>query len=87
MPLFDSKLAMGDAELRARLLPIFNAFDRDGSGAISSEEMANVVSNLKIEMGPEQLAAMMADADPDGSGEVEFDELEMQKALAASMKE
>ena len=65
----------GEAELRERLRPIFDKFDEDGSGSVSTEEVGRMAESLKIEMSSEELQALMLEADPDGSGEIEFDEL------------
>ena len=68
--------ALMGPELRAQLRHIFNKFDLDGSGAISTDEMGRVMAQLKQPKLTEgQLAAMMKDADPDGSGEIEFEEV------------
>ena len=65
---------MSEAELRAKLRPIFDRFDLDGSGSVSTDEMGKMVRALKMDMSPEQLDQLMKDADPDGSGEIDFDE-------------
>ena len=49
-------------------------FDADGSGAVSTAEMALVVRQLKLDMSADQIRAMMQQADPDGSGEIDFEE-------------
>ena len=36
--------------------------------------MTNILKQLKITMSAEAVATMMQEADPDGSGEVDFDE-------------
>ena len=68
------KPVMSEKELREKLRPIFDKFDEDGSGAVSTAEMTKIVKQLKLQMTPQQLAAMMNDADPDGSGEIDFEE-------------
>ena len=75
---------MQDDELKAKLRPVFDKFDTDGSGAISKAEMQLMVAELKLEVTDEQLTAIMADADPDGSGEIDFDEFVT--ALRAQMQ-
>ena len=59
---------MTEDELRARLRPLFDKFDVDGGGSISTGEMTNILTQLKIEMSAEQIGDMMREADPDGSG-------------------
>ena len=61
---------MGDKELRAKLRLIFDKFDVDGSGTVSTDEMGRMVTRLKMEMTKSQVQKMMADADKDNSGEV-----------------
>ena len=65
---------LSDSELRAKLRPIFDKFDVDGSGMVSPDEIATMVKMLKMQMTDEQLVQLMVDADPDGSGEIDFDE-------------
>jgi len=65
---------MSDSELRAKLRPIFDKFDIDGSGMVSPDEIATMVKMLKMQMTDEQLVQLMVDADPDGSGAIDFDE-------------
>lgn len=65
---------MSDKELREQLRPIFDRFDVDGSGAVSTDEMGRLVTALKMPMTDEELARLMVDADPDGSGEIDFEE-------------
>ena len=50
---------MTEAELRAKLRPLFDKFDVDGSGSISTVEMTGILMQLKIKMSPEQINAMM----------------------------
>jgi hypothetical protein len=67
-------MTMTEDELRARLRPLFDKFDVDSSGSISTIEMTGILMQLKIKMTPAQINAMMREADPDGSGEVDFEE-------------
>lgn len=55
------------AVLRTRLRPVFERFDVDRSGSISTNEMAAVCETIGMQMTPEQLSAMMVAADPDGA--------------------
>jgi len=63
-----------EADLRAKLRPIFDNLDEDQSGTVSVAEMGKMVKLLKLQMTAEQIQTMVAEADADGSGEVEFDE-------------
>ena len=61
-------------DLRARLLAIFQQFDLDGSGAISTKELSNVASALGMSLTEEQLRSIVEAADPSGNGRIEFEE-------------
>jgi hypothetical protein len=65
---------MGEDELRKKLRVAFDKFDADGSGAVSMQEMGKLVKALKMEVTPAQLKELMKEADPDGSGDINFDE-------------
>jgi hypothetical protein len=54
------------SDLRERLRPVFDRFDADGSGAISTSEMGAVCKAMQVEMTGAQMATMMSEADPDG---------------------
>ena len=64
-----------DKELRAKLRPVFNKFDADRSGAVSIGEMTKMAKAIGVQLTPAQLKQMMAEADPNGSGEVDFEEV------------
>jgi hypothetical protein len=68
----------------ARLRMVFDKFDTDKSGAVSIAEMKQMVKALKLDMSDEQVAMLMKEADPDGSGQIEFEEFisVLQKQLA-----
>ena len=60
--------------LRAKARPLFDRFDVDRSGAISVEELGVLCIAMGTSMTTEQLKRIVADADPDQSGEIEFEE-------------
>ena len=62
--------AVSDSMLRR----VFDSFDADGSGAVSVEEMAAMVKRLNLKLTPAQVKKLVADADPNGSGEIDFKE-------------
>ena len=41
-------------------------FDEDGSNAVSTTEMKNMIKQLKLNMTDEEIEKLMAEADPDG---------------------
>uniref|UniRef100_A0A7S2E5S3 EF-hand domain-containing protein n=1 Tax=Haptolina brevifila TaxID=156173 RepID=A0A7S2E5S3_9EUKA len=65
----------GESEMRDKLHPLFDEFDEDGSGSVSTEEIGKMAAKLGMEMTTDQLLFLMEEADPDGSGEIEFEEL------------
>jgi hypothetical protein len=67
-------ISVDDGKLRTELRKIFDRFDEDKSGHISTVEMTAMVKTLKMAMSSADIKKMMAEADPDGSGEVDFDE-------------
>jgi calcium-dependent protein kinase len=50
----------------------FEAFDKDGNGSISIEEIKMILGNAKIE--DETLKALIYEFDIDGNGEIELNE-------------
>ena len=58
----------------ARLRAKFDAYDADGSGAIDSRELQELVRSLGYVMKRKELANLVADIDSDGSGLIEFKE-------------
>lgn len=52
----------------------FALFDKDGDGTITSDELGVVMRSLGRNPTKEELDAMIAEVDEDGSGEIEFPE-------------
>jgi len=52
----------------------FDLFDRDGSGAISKDELGQVMKNLGLEVSDHDLGEMIKEHDEDSSGQIEFNE-------------
>ena len=65
---------MDDADLREILQPIFTQFDADKSGFISTVELSAAVKALGVEMTKDQVWEMIEEADPNGTGDIDFDE-------------
>ncbi len=60
----------------------FKLFDRDGNGVISKSELADVLNNgdLTSAFGQDLINGILADADLNGDGEIDFQEfLQMMK--------
>jgi len=52
----------------------FTRYDADASGTVSYEELANLVKDLGVNLGPGQLQEAIDILDTDRSGQLEFDE-------------
>lgn len=52
----------------------FSLFDKDGDGTITAEELGVVMRSLGRKPTMEELKAMIAEVDDDGSGQIEFPE-------------
>ena len=63
-----------DEEQIVELKGVFEMFDVDGSGAIDVKELKQVMQNLGMNPTDEEVARMMAEADEDQSGEIDFNE-------------
>lgn len=61
-------------EMRRELRHAFDLYDADGSGSINSKELRVAMNALGFEPTKSEVAKMMAKADSDGSGTVDFDE-------------
>ena len=65
---------MDEAALRRALRKVFDKFDADKSGAVSTEEMSAIVESLKMDVSKAQIRRMMIESDPDLSGSIDFEE-------------
>jgi len=65
---------MSVQQVNAKLREVFDRFDEDSSGYVSTEELSHMMASLKMDVSPAKLRKIMVDADPDGSGEISFDE-------------
>jgi Ca2+-binding EF-hand superfamily protein len=58
------------------LRTVFRCFDMDHSGGIDLNELHSAISLLGIpHMSKQKVEKMFADADEDGNGEIDFDEV------------
>ena len=53
-------------------IDFYQAFDKDGSGTISKSELRTVMTNLGEELTDDELREMIAEADKDGDGEINY---------------
>jgi len=65
---------MSDNEFQAKLRSVFDIADVDGSGAVSTSEMASMTASTGLTFTSQQLAAMMSEADTNGNGDMDFAE-------------
>ncbi|VDI64645.1 Hypothetical predicted protein [Mytilus galloprovincialis] len=63
-----------DVDEEAELREAFKVFDKDGSGSISKAELKLVMENLGEKLTGEEIDEMMAEADKDGNGEIDYEE-------------
>jgi len=63
-----------DPAQEAELTQAFNLFDKDNSGTIDKEELANVMASLGVDLDATALAALYAQMDPSGDGVIDFKE-------------
>ena len=54
----------------------FNVFDRDGDGLITEDELHITMNNIGEPMNENEVKAMIAEADLDGDGKINFKEFQ-----------
>ena len=55
----------------------FKVFDRDGDGLITEDELHITMNNLGEPMNEDEVKAMIAEADLDGDGKINFKEFQL----------
>ncbi|KAL3313025.1 calmodulin-like 3 [Cichlidogyrus casuarinus] len=63
-----------DEQKIRELREMFNCFDSDGDGAISSQELSNIIKTVSNSATDSQIKLLMNKADIDGDGTIEFKE-------------
>jgi hypothetical protein len=64
-----------DAQQREdKMVELFNTYDEDGMGSISSDEFRNALESMHVHLSDQELEEMVQKVDEDGSGEIEFGE-------------
>eukprot|EP00762_Andalucia_godoyi_P002767 ANDGO_04418.mRNA.1 Calmodulin len=58
----------------AEFKEIFDLVDKDGGGSISKDELKELMETLGLRPTEDELDAMMAEVDENGSGDIDFDE-------------
>ena len=69
MSFFDHGLITEEEVMEA-----FKIFDRDASGSIESQELRHVLQTLGDKLTEEEADMMLAEADADGDGEIDYNE-------------
>ncbi|TYZ68789.1 hypothetical protein PybrP1_003563 [[Pythium] brassicae (nom. inval.)] len=59
-----------------RVIDLFRFCDADGNGSISPQEMIDTLSQMEIQLAPEQAQAFINHIDKDGNGSIDIDEFE-----------
>jgi calmodulin len=63
-----------DTDREDEIRQAFKVFDKDGNGYITSEELAQVMSNLGEKLSAGELREMMREADTNGDGRIDYQE-------------
>jgi len=66
--------SMSETEVRAELRRVFDTYDVDGSGSVSTEELTAIVAAADLGLSPSEVQRIVNAADTDRSGEVDFEE-------------
>ncbi|KAJ0042882.1 hypothetical protein Pint_18616 [Pistacia integerrima] len=53
---------------------VFNKFDKNGDGRISTDELKDILRALGSKTSPEEVQRVMQEIDKDGDGYIDFDE-------------
>jgi len=68
------RIVRGQKLRREQLQKAFDELDVDGSGAISTAEISRLLHALNLEKTTEEVLQLVATVDPDGSGQIDFEE-------------
>ncbi|OQV20899.1 Calmodulin [Hypsibius exemplaris] len=64
-----------DTDSEEELREVFRAFDKDGDGFISAEELRHLMTNLGERVTDQELEKMIGEADLDGDGQEDVNEV------------
>ena len=65
---------MKDVDTEDKLMEAFKVFDRDGSGAISIEDLKRVMMNLGDKLTNDEINSIIREADMDGNDVIDNEE-------------
>ncbi len=63
-------MSVSEADIKAA----FDAFDADGSGNITRDEIAKVCEQLGVDASGSEITALIEQADSDNDGKISYDE-------------
>merc|ERR1712010_71401 len=66
---------MKDTDSEEEIVEAFKVFDEDGNGFISAAELRHVMTNLGEKLTDEEADEMIREADVDGDGQINYEEL------------
>eukprot|EP00051_Salpingoeca_urceolata_P026737 m.478400 g.478400 ORF g.478400 m.478400 type:complete len:201 (+) comp21140_c0_seq1:3036-3638(+) len=76
LEVYASAVKRGDGS--SDILKAFQAYDKTGSGTIPTEDLKYLMSNMGEPLNPSELATLVQQADPSGSGQVDYKALVQQ---------
>ena len=65
---------MKDVDTEDKVMEAFKVFDRDGSGAISIEDLKRVMTNLGDKLTNDEISSIIREADMDGNDLIDSEE-------------
>ena len=65
---------LSDTDNEEEIVEAFKVFDKNGDGYLSHAEMRHVMGNLGEKLTDEEVEEMVAEADVDGDGSVNYEE-------------
>ena len=74
MVALDAAASEGTEDAIQEYMEAFHRIDKDGSGSLSPDELREVMHELGEDMNEKELEEMIAEADHDGDGEIDYDE-------------
>jgi len=66
---------MKDTDSEEEILEAFKVFDKDGNGFISAAELRHIMTNLGEKLTDEEVDEMLREADIDGDGQINYEEV------------
>lgn len=70
-----------DIDTEEEIREAFKVFDKEGNGFISAAELRHIMCNLGEKLTDEEVSEMLAEADPDGDGQINY--VEFVKVMTA----